>query len=84
MCMLKSLKLYFPYVLKTNIYIHVNMTLDFPISFVNALVFCQSECTRLYQTVNTVVFFTHKQLKIPNQKGEHSCKSTELSLNQKE
>ena len=37
----------------------------------------------LHQTVNLAVFF-FKIIKIPTQKGEHSCKCTELSPKRKE
>jgi len=57
----------------TIIYFHVNIILDFPITYRNASVLCQSECTCLHQTVNMVVFFL-KIMKIPTQKGKHSCK----------
>jgi len=40
----------------TIIYFHV-ILLDFPITYRNASVLCQSECTCLHQTVNMVVFF---------------------------
>jgi len=40
------------------IYVHVNIILDFPITYKNASVLCQSECACLHQTVNRVVFFT--------------------------
>ena len=33
------------------------MILDFPITYRNASVLCQSECTCLHKTVNMVVFF---------------------------
>ena len=38
-------------------YFHVYIKLDFPITFRNASVFCQSECACLHQTVNMIVFF---------------------------
>ena len=41
--------------LRTPIYFHVNIILDFPITYNNASVLCQSEC--LHKTVNRVVFF---------------------------
>ena len=44
---------------------------------------CQSECACLHKTINMVVFFV-KSNKIPIQKGEHSCKCTELFLKRKE
>ena len=39
------------------IYFHVSIILDFPITYRNASVFCQSECACLHKTVNIVVFF---------------------------
>jgi len=48
--------------LRTIIYCHVNIILDFPITY-----------------INMVVFFV-KSDEVPTQKGEHSCKCTELSL----
>ena len=46
--------------LSTIIYVYVNIILDFPITYRNASVLCQSECACLHQTVNIVpvVFFT--------------------------
>ena len=41
----------------TIIYFHVYIILDFPITYRNASVLCQSECARLHKTVNMVVFF---------------------------
>jgi len=58
------------------------MLLDFPTTYTNAQVHCQSEYPCLHKTVTMVVFFL-KMLKIPTQRGEHSCKCTELSLKQK-
>jgi len=43
--------------LSTIKYVHVYMILDFPITYRNASVICQSECTCLHKTVNMVVFF---------------------------
>jgi len=43
--------------LRTIIYFHVYTILDFPITFRNDSVLCQSECTCLYYTVNMVVYF---------------------------
>ena len=43
--------------LRTIIYIHVYIILDFPITNRNASVLCQSECTCLHKTVNRAVFF---------------------------
>ena len=42
--------------LRTIIYIHVYIILDFPITYRNAPVLCQSECACLLKTVNMVVF----------------------------
>jgi len=42
--------------LKTPIYFHVNTILDFPITYRNVAVLCQSECACLHKTVNMVVF----------------------------
>jgi len=64
---------------RTIIYFHVYLILDFPITYRNALVRCQSECACLHKTVNMVVFFVNSN-EIPSQKGDHSCKCTELSL----
>ena len=58
------------------IYVHVNIILDFPITYRNASVLCQSECAWLHKTVNMVVFCL-KIMKIPTKKGEHSCKCIE-------
>jgi len=54
--------------LRTIIYIHVYIRLDFSLTYRNASVLCQSECACLHKTVNMVA------MKIPTQKGEHSCK----------
>jgi len=43
--------------LRTIIHVHVYIILDFPITYNNASVLCQSECTCLHETVNMVVFF---------------------------
>jgi len=64
---------------RTIIYVHVNLKIDFPITYQNDSVLCQSECACLHQTVNMVVFFL-KIIKIPTLKGQHSCKCTGLSL----
>ena len=45
---------------QTIIYVHVNILLDFPITYKNASVLYQSEFTCLHQTVNMVVFFPKK------------------------
>jgi len=39
------------------IYVHVYIILDFPITYRNTSVLCQSECACLDKTVNMVVFF---------------------------
>ena len=67
----------------TIINVHVYIISDFPITYRNASVLCQSECACLYKPVNKVVFFV-KMMKITTQKGEHSSKYTESSLKQKE
>jgi len=43
--------------LRTIIYFHVYTILDFPVTYRNASVLCQQECTCLHKTVNMVVFF---------------------------
>ena len=43
--------------LRTPIYFHVYIIFDFPITYRNASVLCQSECACLHRTVNMVVFF---------------------------
>ena len=47
----------FPLTSRTIIYVYVNVILDFPITYRNASVLCQSECACLHKTVNMVVFF---------------------------
>ena len=42
--------------LRTPKYFHVNIKLDFPKTYRNASVLCQSECACLQKTVNMVVF----------------------------
>jgi len=64
--------------LRTIIYVHVNIILDFPIIYQNDSVLCQSECACLHQTVNI------KDNENTYPKGEHSCKCRELSLKRKE
>jgi len=39
------------------IYFHVYIILDFPITYIDASVLCQSEYACLHKTVNMVVFF---------------------------
>ena len=74
------MKLCFSLMLRIIMYFYVYITLDFSITYRNASLLCQSECACLYKTVNMVVFFWLKVLKIPTQKGEYSCKYTELSI----
>ena len=42
---------------RTIIYFHAYILLDFPLTYRNASVLCQSECACLHKTVNRVVFF---------------------------
>ena len=42
--------------LRTIIYFHAFILLDFPITYRNAPVFCQSDCACLHKTVKRVVF----------------------------
>ena len=42
---------------RTMIYFHVYIILDFPITYRNASVLCQSECACQHKTVNMVVCF---------------------------
>jgi len=42
---------------RTIIYFHVYILSDFPITYRNAAVLYQSECTCLHKTVNMVIFF---------------------------
>jgi len=66
---------------RTITYVYINIQLDFPTTYTNASMLCQSEGVCLHQTVNMVIFFL-KIMKIPTKKGEHSCKCTELSHKQ--
>ena len=50
----------FPLMSRIFIYFHVYITLDFPITYRNDSVLCQSECACLHQTVNMVVFFVKR------------------------
>ena len=43
--------------LRTTICFRVYISLGFPITYRNASVSCQSDCTCLHKTVNMVVFF---------------------------
>jgi len=52
----------------TIVYFHVNIILNFPITYRNAAVLWQSDCACLHQTLNLAVFFV-KVMKIPTQKG---------------
>ena len=47
----------FPLILRTIIYFHVYIILDFLITYRNASVFCQSEGSCLHKTTNIAVFF---------------------------
>jgi len=47
----------FPLMLRTIIYVHVYIILDFAITYRNVSMLCQSECACLRKTVNMVVFF---------------------------
>ena len=47
----------FPLVLRTVIYFHVYIIVDFPLTYRNVSVLCQSECACLHKSVNMVVFF---------------------------
>jgi len=42
----------------TIVYVHVNILLDFPITYRNVYELSHSECACLHQTVNIAVFFT--------------------------
>jgi len=57
MYIVNSLKLCFPYLSRTTLYFHVYIILDFPITYRNDAVLCQSECACLHKTVNMAVFF---------------------------
>ena len=59
----KSLKLYFPLVSRTIIYFHVYIISDFPITYRNASVLCQSEYTYLHKTEN--IFFKSNENTYP-------------------
>ena len=43
---------------RTIIYAHVNIILDFPRTYRNASVFCQSECACQHKTVNMADLFS--------------------------
>ena len=57
----KKLKLRFPLMAMTIIYLHVYILLDFPMTYRNASVICQSELAYRHKTVNMVVFFVKKE-----------------------
>ena len=70
---------------RTIICVHVNIILDYPLTYQNVLVLCLSEWVHM-STSNSkkgIVFFL-KIMKIPTQKRQYSCKCTELSLKRKE
>jgi len=71
-----SLKWCFSYMSIINV--HVNIILDLPITYRNVSVQLQSECPCLHHTVNfSFRLLLQKIMKIPTQKGKHSCKCTE-------
>ena len=72
-CIVKQLELVFPINVKSNT---ITILLDFPITYRNASVLCQSECACLHKTLKMAVFF----VKSHEKKGEHSCTCSELSL----
>ena len=53
---------------RTMIYFHVYIILDFPITYRNTSVLCQSECACQHKTVNMVDFFV-KSNENTNPKG---------------
>ena len=68
---------------KTIIYFHVSIILEFPITYKNTAVLCQTECGCLHKTVNIEVFFVKSNENIyPNE--DHFCNCIALSLKQKE
>jgi len=55
----KQFEIVFSFNVKETKYtFHVYIILDFPITYRNASVLCQSECACLQKKVNMVVFFT--------------------------
>jgi len=58
-----------------NNIVHVYIIQDVPIRYRHASVFCQSDYAFLHKTVNNELSLL-KVMKIPTQKGEHSCKCT--------
>ena len=57
--------------LRTIIYFHVYIILDFPITYTSASVLCQSECPCLHKTVNMLVFFA-KSNENPKRETTHA------------
>ena len=56
---------------KTNIYVHVHILLDIPITYRNELMICQSECTYLHKIVNIAVFIKQQQKNLPKRESTH-------------
>jgi len=56
-------------------YFHVNIILDFPVTYKNASVLCQSECACLHKTINMVVFFVKS-----NENTFHKRESTHANV----
>ena len=65
----KCLKLYFPLMLRTIIYFYVYIILDYPITYKNPSVICESGCACLHKTVNMVVFVVKSNEKNTYPKG---------------
>ena len=66
----------------TIIHVHVNIILDFPITYRNASMLCQSECACLHQTVNMVDLVVNtNENTYPKRESTHantqSCPSNE-------
>ena len=53
--MVKMFEIVFSFNVKDNDNIHVYIILDFPVTYRNAPVICESECASRYKTVNMVV-----------------------------
>jgi len=68
---------------RTKVYVHVYLISDFPITYRNASVLCQSECACRHKTVNMIVFFL-KMMEKTFTKGEQSYTCRKLSLERKE
>jgi len=75
MYIVKQFEIVFSLISRTPIYAHVNIILDFPITYSNALALCQSNCACLHKTVNIAVVLL-KVMKIPIQRG----KSTHVNI----